>query len=225
MNPILLIHGALGAKTQLDPLKKILEESGREVYAMNLSGHGGEPFQSSFGIEIFATDVIHFMDESKIAKADIFGYSMGGYVTLWLAHRAPERTGKIITLGTKFDWSPESARQEVKKLNADKILEKVPAFARILEYRHAPNDWKELIKKTSDMMVALGDNPLLTKENVKTILHHIHICLGDQDDMADRSFSEQVSEWLPSGSFHLFENTPHPIEKVDLKKLSKVIMA
>lgn len=223
MNPILLIHGALGAKTQLDPLKKILEESGREVYAMNLSGHGGEPFQPSFGIEIFVSDVTRFMDESKISEADIFGYSMGGYVALWLAHRAPERTGKIITLGTKFDWSPESAKKEVKKLNADKIKEKVPAFARILEHRHAPTDWKELVKKTGDMMLDLGNNPLLTEENVKTILHRIHICLGDQDDMADRSFSEQVSEWLPSGSFHVFENTPHPVEKIDLQKLSKVI--
>jgi pimeloyl-ACP methyl ester carboxylesterase len=148
---------------------------------------------------------------------------MGGYVAVWLALKHPERVGKIITLGTKFDWWPESAEQEVRKLNAEKIQEKVPAFARILEHRHAPNDWKELLSKTRDMMLSLGNQPLLTEENLKTIQHEVLICLGDQDDMADRNYSEQVAEWLPNGTFELLENTPHPIEKVELNRLVELI--
>ena len=144
---------------------------------------------------------------------------MGGYVTVWLALMHPQRIGKIITLGTKFDWSVASAEKEVRKLNTEKILEKVPAFARILEHRHAPNDWKELLKKTGDMMLSLGNNPQLTAENLKTIIHPVTIYLGDKDDMADRDFSEQVADWLPNGSFHLLHDTAHPIEKVDLNKL------
>jgi esterase/lipase len=138
---------------------------------------------------------------------------------LWLAKQHPEVIGKIVTLGTKFDWSVESALQEIKKLNAEKILEKIPAFARILESRHAPNDWKMLLQKTSDMMMALGKSPMLTKEILETIQHQTLVCLGDKDDMADRNYSEQVVTFLPKGSFHLLENTPHPIEKVDLRKL------
>lgn len=219
MNPLLLLHGALGAKSQLDPLKKKSEESGREVYSMNFSGHGGEAFKSSFGIETFAYDVIHFLDQTKVQQADIFGYSMGGYVAVWLAHTFPGRVGRIVTLGTKFDWSPESATIEVRKLNAEKIQEKVPAFARILEHRHAPNDWKVLLQKTSEMMLQLGNSPLLTEQNLKTISHPVTVCLGDQDDMADKPFSEQVSRWLRNGSFQEFQNTLHPIEKVELEKL------
>lgn len=223
MNKVILLHGALGAQTQLEPLKKILEQSGHEVYTLNFSGHGGESFQSTFGIETFAEDVIRFMNHVKIAKADVFGYSMGGYVAVWLAYIFPERIGRIVTLGTKFDWSSESAKKEVKKVNADKILEKVQAFARILEHRHAPNDWRDLINKTSDMMLALGDSPLLTESNLKTIRHEIEICLGDSDDMADRDFSIQVSQWLPSATYHELKDTPHPIEKVDLLNLIQFI--
>jgi len=221
MSPVLLLHGALGATTQLDPLKQKLEETGRTVYVLNFSGHGGEPFHESFGIETFAEDVLTFLKENNLNQADIFGYSMGGYVAVWLALKYPERVGTIITLGTKFDWSPASAEKEVRKLNAKKILEKVPAFARILEHRHAPNDWKELLRKTREMMLSLGNQPLLTEENLKTIQHEVLICLGDQDDMADRSFSEQVAGWLPNGSFHFLRNTPHPIEKVELENLVK----
>ena len=223
MNPILLLHGALGAKAQLDPLKKLLEKSSRSVYSMNFSGHGGEAFQSSFGIETFAKDIIRYMNELNISTADIFGYSMGGYVAVWLALQQPMRVGYIITLGTKFDWSPDSAEREVKKLNAEKILEKIPAFARILEHRHQPNNWQELMTKTGDMMINLGNDPLLTEQNIKTILQPTEICLGDQDDMADRIFSEKVADWMPNGKFHGFSNTPHPIEKVDLVKLTNII--
>lgn len=219
MNPLLILHGALGSAPQLDPVKSAFEAKGIVVHSVNFSGHGGASFQSGFGIEQFANDTFQFLENHQFRQVDIFGYSMGGYVALWLAKKHPDRIGKIVTLGTKFDWSEESAAKEVKKLNPEKILEKIPAFARILEHRHMPNDWKELLNKTADMMLGLGKNPLLTKEILQAIAHPTTICLGDQDDMADRNYSEEVARFLPNGKFLLLENTPHPIEKVDLKKL------
>jgi len=224
MNPILLLHGALGSKLQLEPLKKLLEIKGRSVYSINFSGHGGKPFEKGkFGIELFAQNVFEFLELESIQEVDIFGYSMGGYVALWFAHLHPQRVGKIITLGTKYDWSPVSAEKETNKLDPEKILLKVPAFARILEHRHAPNDWKELLGKTKAMMLSLGNNPLLNKENLNLIHHPTTILLGDQDDMADREYSIQVAKWLPKGEFTLLEATPHPIEKIDLDTLASLI--
>ena len=217
MNPILLLHGALGSLSQLEPLKKQVETNRTPVFTMNFSGHSGRPYSpDGFGIEVFAHDVLHFLNEHKIEQVDIFGYSMGGYVALWLAHLHPTRIGKIITLGSKFDWSPESAEKEIKKMNAEKIEEKIPAFARLLQHRHAPNDWKELLQKTANMMYGLGQKPLLTETVYKSIQHPTAILLGDQDDMADRGYSQQVAGLLPKGMFHLLSNTSHPIEKVDL---------
>jgi pimeloyl-ACP methyl ester carboxylesterase len=219
MNPVLLLHGALGASTQLDSLKNNLAEYGYDVHLLNFSGHGGQPFQSDFGIAQFSDDVLRYVAQHQLKQVDIFGYSMGGYVALWLAHAHSQIIGKIVTLGTKFDWSMESASQEVKKLNAEKIVEKVPAFARLLEQRHAPNDWKELLKKTADMMLELGNSPLLTEAVLPHIKTSTLICLGDADDMADRSYSEQVAQRLPSAAFRLLPNTPHPIEKCDQQML------
>jgi pimeloyl-ACP methyl ester carboxylesterase len=219
MNPLLILHGALGSASQLDSVKSAFENKGRIVHSLNFSGHGGVPVQSDFGIEQFAKDTFQFLQDHHLKQVEIFGYSMGGYVALWLAKSHPDRVGKIVTLGTKFDWSEQSAAKEVKKLNPEKILEKIPAFARILEHRHSPNDWKMLLQKTGAMMLGLGKNPLLTKVILETIQHPTTICLGDQDDMADRNYSEQVASFLPNGKFLLLENTPHPIEKVELAKL------
>jgi pimeloyl-ACP methyl ester carboxylesterase len=223
-NPIVLLHGALGALQQLDPLKQTLNSMGREVYSLNFSGHGGKPFSThGFGIDEFASDVLSFLNENKLTCVDIFGYSMGGYVAIWLAHRSPQRVDKITTLGTKFDWDMPSAQKEVAKMNADKILEKIPAFARILETRHAPNDWKDLLNKTKDMMLALGANPMITIELARKLRNRVSILLGDRDDMADRSFSETIASEFQNGSFQLMNNTPHPIEKISLNELAVLI--
>jgi pimeloyl-ACP methyl ester carboxylesterase len=224
MDPILLLHGALGAQSQLGPLKAVLEKQGRTVYSLDFSGHAGVPFSASgFSIETFAEDIFLFLKRRNIPKADIFGYSMGGYVAVWLAYIYPQKVGRIITLGTKFDWSEASAERETKKLDPEKIAIKVPAFARVLERRHAPNNWKELLHKTSAMMTELGKNPLLSEDILKSIPHKITVCLGDTDDMADRAYSEAVAGLLPHGDFRLLENTPHPIEKVDTDMLQKIV--
>jgi len=224
-NPILLLHGALGSSSQFGLLKKLLEKKGSTVYSMDFSGHSGEAFSTSgFGIEVFAEDVLQYLNKVKLETVNIFGYSMGGYVALWLASQYPQRVNYITTLGTKFDWSPESAAREIKKMDPEKIIEKIPAFARLLEHRHAPNDWKKLMGETSRMMVGLGKKPLLTENIFSTIIHKANLLLGDQDDMADRNYSEQVANQLGNGKFHLLENTPHPIENVNIEMLVDFIL-
>lgn len=225
MTPIILLHGALGSKSQLESLKQLLEKSGRVVYSINFSGHSGELFSDEgFGIEVFANDLLRFVKKNKIERADIFGYSMGGYVAVWLAHQHPALINKIVTLGTKFDWSRESAASEVAKLNPEKIEQKVPAFARILQHRHAPVDWKELLHKTADMMLQLGEKPLLTEDIFKSLSCPVKVLLGDKDDMADHEYSKQVAEWIPNSEFQLLTETPHPIEKVNLDLIVKEIL-
>lgn len=225
MNPIILLHGALGASAQLTPLKQALESSGCEVHVLDFSGHGGSPYRASFGIEAFAEDVKDYIGHQLHGRsADVFGYSMGGYVALHLAHQHPAYIHSVVTLGTKFDWSPESAEKEIRKMNADKIVEKVPAFARLLQTRHAPNDWRVLLSKTGEMMQSLGTNPLLTTEVMKSLTLPTLILLGDADDMADRAFSEQVAHHLANGQFELLANTPHPLEKVDHDVLQNRIL-
>ena len=46
-----------------------------------------------------AGDVTALMDHLEIARADIMGYSLGGRMTAWLAHRAPQRLRSAILGG------------------------------------------------------------------------------------------------------------------------------
>lgn len=223
MKNILLLHGALGAASVMEPLANRLNGEGFALQTLNFSGHGGVPFTEGFGIDQFTTEVQAFLDEKGIEETDIFGYSMGGYVALNLARQHPGRVGRIATLATKFDWTPAGAEREAKMLDPDKIEAKVPAFAKQLEERHAPNDWKLLLRKTADMMLDLGQRPLLTPDVLSKITHPCLICLGDNDQMVSLAETTQAAEALPNGQMHVLEQTPHPFEKVNLDTLNYVI--
>lgn len=190
---------------------------------MNFSGHGGVPFNSKFDISQFVEDVISFLDNNNLDKVDIFGYSMGGYVALYLVKNYPERIGRVITLGTKFLWTPEIAKKETKMLNAEAIEAKVPAFAEFLAKLHNPNDWKMVLFKTSEMMIEMGEKNPLKLSDYTNISHRVKIGLAEQDEMVTLEETKNVVGQIPNATFYRIQNSKHPIEKVDIAILAKEI--
>lgn len=219
---LLLLHGAIGAKDQLEPLKEKLKND-FDVHTLNFAGHGGATMPSEFSIKLFAKDVLNYLSENKIETINIFGYSMGGYVALYLAKHHPEKVEKLFTLATKFAWSPEIAQKEIKMLDASKIEEKIPAFAATLAKRHAPNDWKDILHKTAGMMVALGNENTLTLQDLKTIKISCQISVGDNDNMVTLDETKDVAQNLQNSALLILKDTLHPIEKVDAGNLSEEI--
>ncbi|MCC6838509.1 MAG: alpha/beta fold hydrolase [Bacteroidia bacterium] len=226
MEQLLLLHGAIGAKDQLEPLKQPLKQqlsSQFIVHSINFSGHGSETLPEHFSIEQFAKDVITFLDKHAIPTISIFGYSMGGYVALYLAKHHPDRVKKVMTLATKFLWTPEIAQKEVKMLNPDVIAEKLPAFAQTLENRHQPNDWKVVLQKTAAMMLKLGEQNTLSLTDYPSIEQPVMITIGDKDNMVTLEETIAVYRQLKNAQFMVFPNTQHPIERVDVNRLSAEI--
>ena len=103
--PILLVHGFASSKnvnwvypTWVSELKK----NGRRVIALDNRGHGDSAKlydAEEYHIGIMAGDVTALMDHLEIARADVMGYSLGGRMTAWLAHRAPQRLRSAILGG------------------------------------------------------------------------------------------------------------------------------
>jgi pimeloyl-ACP methyl ester carboxylesterase len=218
MKPLILLHGALGTSEQLGPLSEKLDVD-QPVHRLNFEGHGsGVLPDRPFRMEYFAENVLKYMDENEIGQADLYGYSMGGYVALYIALHHPERVGKVSTLGTVLKWSPEVAEREVKFLNPEKIREKVPKFATELNRRH-PEVWEEVALKTKDLLSDLGKTPRIKDEEWSDIDHKVRIHVGDRDETAGIQQSMEVYRELEDGEFVVLPNSPHPIEQVDIDLL------
>ncbi|MFD0962693.1 alpha/beta fold hydrolase [Pseudofulvibacter geojedonensis] len=222
MKSILLLHGALGSTSQLKTLKKLLSNQ-YNVHSFSFEGHGGIPSSHKFSIDLFTQNIVDYLKSHQLDKVSIFGYSMGGYVALNLAKNYPDLVDKIVTLGTKFNWSEESAAKEVKMLNPDKIEAKVPVFANYLEKLHEPNNWKEVLAKTADLMFGLSRGKKFNSEDFKSINHNVLLTVGDKDTMVTQEETLQVSGWLPNSEFKLLKGVEHPIEKLDIEMMEKLI--
>ena len=217
---LLLLHGAIGSQEQFALLNKQLQNH-FEIITFNFSGHGGRELpDSDFSIKLFANDVLEYLIANNISSINIFGYSMGGYVAMYLARYFPSVVGKIFTLATKFDWNQASSEKEAKMIIPEKIEEKVPAFAEQLRKYHNPQDWKTVLRKTADMMLAMGKHPPLIKDDFFKINKPVILAVGDNDKMVSADETMSIALRIPNASFLLLNNIPHSIEQVDIQKLS-----
>ncbi len=85
MQPILLLHGAIGSSAQFCKLADQLSGS-YNIYMLDLVGHGSREMPAAtFSIRLFAEDVLAFMEREQLENIPVFGYSMGGFVALYIA--------------------------------------------------------------------------------------------------------------------------------------------
>lgn len=220
MHTLLLLHGAIGSKKQLEPLRTILS-SRYDIHTLDFSGHGGRDLpEEAFSIPLFATDVLRYMEKQKLKRVSIFGYSMGGYVGMYLAKHHSEAVDKIATLATKYYWDESVAAKEQQMLDPQKIEIKVPAFAQTLKERHGPQEWKQVLGKTAEMMQDLGQTNTLQLQDYKDIAQPSLIMLGDRDKMVSLDETRDVYNSLPNAQLAILPNTAHPIEQIDTEMLS-----
>lgn len=219
MKEILLLHGALGAKEQFNELEGQLSDQFK-VHTINFSGHGRRPsHHHAYTIQNFVHEVLDWMNENYITSIDIFGYSMGGYVALWLARFYPDRVGKIFTLGTKLKWNEDEAQKEIKMLNPEKVVEKVPAFAQSLAKLHGEHEWKSVMSKTALLMKDLAHTHLTDVDFVK-IENEVLLGLGEQDSMVTTDETKYVQHLLKKSKLEIYPDVPHSIEAIPLGLLN-----
>ncbi len=225
MEPILLLHGAISSSKQMLPLKNELDKKVSNVHAFDFPGHGGKGFPDDlFSIRLFAESVLKWMDENKIVKTNIFGYSMGGYVALYMARHYPERINKIITLATKMEWDHFIALDMTRMIDAEKIAAKAPKLANALTDLHHPNEWKEVLHRTTELFLNLGAGPELLTEDFSKINHEVLLLLGDEDLMVTKDETLAASKLMKNSSVKILTETPHPIEMANAEELADLSM-
>lgn len=223
MQDIILLHGAIGAADQLQPLAQALSAKGFKTHAFNFSGHGGEPFQELFGIGQFAAELYQYIIEKNLEHPHLFGYSMGGYVGLYLAAQKEQLLGKIATLATKFDWTPEGAKKESAMLDPDTLQQKVPQFAEALQKRHGAGQWIQLLMKTTGMMDEMAAHPPLHQTLYNNIQLPVLLGIGDKDSMVTLEETRSVWAQLPKANMYMLPATKHPLETVSTELLATIL--
>jgi len=224
---VLVVHGALGDAEQLRSLADALGEVG-SVHRVELPGHGRTPLPSGadFGMALFAGTIGEAAQRYRVGDRPpiCFGYSMGGYAALVLASTSPGALGGIVTLGTKFEWTPALAAVAAARLDASLLQAKVPAFAEQLRQRHeGAGGWELMLGRTAQLLVDLGAAPLLTPHSLANIRIPVRLAVGSRDDTVTVHEVEQVAPLLPQATMHVLRDVPHPIERVPMHLLVDLV--
>jgi pimeloyl-ACP methyl ester carboxylesterase len=222
---MLLLHGALGTRAQLDALGALVTRR-RPVLQVEFEGHGTTPpRERPFSVEGFVENAVAALDSAGLEKVDVFGYSMGGYVALALALAHPGRVSTITTLGTKFAWDPATAERAVGHLQPAVLTARAPDVARALAEQHVgAGGWEALIARTSAFLTGLGARPHLGSAELARIHHRVRIMVGDRDRTVSVEESAEAFRHLPSGELMVLPRTVHPMEQVDVYRLADVLI-
>ncbi len=212
----ILLHGALGNGAQMQPLSQLLSAP---TACPDLYGHGSRSEDGRpYSIEGFASD----LDLPARGKVHLIGYSMGGYIALYMAAKWPDKIASVVALATKFAWNPEGSAKEAAMLHPGKVKEKVPAFAALLDSRHGAK-WTMVMERTAAFMLGLGERPVLTEETLAAIRCPVLLLRGESDTMVSKEETLNAMHLIPDSGYVELPNQPHQLEKMDLEAVRRAM--
>ncbi len=215
---LLLLHGAIGSKKQLDVLVERLAGD-YKIHRFDFPGHGENANQSSqFSIHNFVNYIHNYILENNLVKPSVFGYSMGGFVALTLEVKE-QVFGDIMTLNTKYQWDRETANREKKMFIPEVIEQKVPHFADKLKLVHGEENWARLLEYHRNMMDDISENTPLPDYLLKRINSRVLISRSANDEMVTRQESENVVNLINNSVYFEIANSRHAIEQIDIDVL------
>jgi len=176
--PLIVLHGAyMNIPTMGAIIPKLAQT--HKVYALELQGHGRTTdIDRPITYPNLADDVASFMDAVGLAKADVFGYSMGSVAGLQLAIRHPAKVNKLVFASGSYDakgFQPEFAAM-IPQMTVDMFVG-MPLAADYRKLAPNPNGFPELVRK----LIALEKEPMAWEAEVKALKTPVLIITGDAD--------------------------------------------
>lgn len=94
--PLLLLAGLASDSASWGPLPPLLP--GDQLIMPDNRGSGRTISHGALTLGQMVDDLVALLDHLGIARLPVVGHSMGGYLALMLADRAPERVSRVVTL-------------------------------------------------------------------------------------------------------------------------------
>ncbi|MFN9368517.1 MAG: alpha/beta fold hydrolase [Planctomycetia bacterium] len=95
--PLVILHGLLGAKRNWATVAKALAGQRRVLWA-DLRNHGSSPWDDAHTYPDMAADVARLVETRIGGPATVLGHSMGGKVAMLLALTRPERVARLVVV-------------------------------------------------------------------------------------------------------------------------------
>lgn len=187
--PLILLHGNGEDGSYFEHQMEHFSAQ-RRVIALDTRGHGKSPRgDAPFTIRQFADDLLAFMDERSIERADILGFSDGANIALVFALAHPERVNRLILNGADLD--PSGVKPSVQ----------VPI---VLGYRMASlfGRWSEQARRNVELLGLMVNDPNIDPADLANLKARTLVIAGT-DDMIKEPHTRLIYDSLPNAELAL----------------------
>jgi pimeloyl-ACP methyl ester carboxylesterase len=215
--PLLLIHG-LGARAEdWGPLIPGLAAAGFHVYAPDLLGYGRSPRPDvDYSIGLQENLVVQFLQTMHVPRADVGGWSMGGWVAARLALDHPDLVHRLVLYDSagiyfpaRFDATLFIPADEAGLFHLTEMLEPNPrhlppfvARAAVRKLQH--NGW--IVRRAVNSMVNGRD---LLDFRLADLDRPTLIVWGSKDMLIPLSVGETMHRLIPHSSLDVIAGCGH----------------
>jgi 3-oxoadipate enol-lactonase len=222
--PIVFLHGFPFDKTMWQVQLEFLKSS-YWLIACDIRGFGKSTDEESpLSMDLFADDLIKFMDTLNIEKAIICGLSMGGFIALNAMKRFPDRFDALILSDTQCIADTEEVKENrfkaIEKIEADGVFDFNDGFIKKVFHKDSIENKKELVRdlrnvvfSNSEHIIKKGLVALAERSETCSILDKINIptliLCGREDEVTPLVQSEMMHESIEGSILHVIDNAGH----------------
>jgi pimeloyl-ACP methyl ester carboxylesterase len=198
-DPVVLLHGAFMTITNnwtewIGELSKT-----RKVIAIEMQGHGRTADTArDITDENLADDVAALLEQLKIPRADLIGYSMGGAVAMQCAIRHPDKVRRVVIISSYFrrDGVVKEALDAIPKLTADDFKGS-PIEAEYKKLSPTPDEFPNFVKR---LLATASRGNDISADQLKATTAPMFFIHGDADGVRLEHISEMYR--LKGGEIH-----------------------
>lgn len=181
-DPVILLHGNGGSHKDLHEEIRQLSEAGYRVYAPDSRGQGQSSSAEEYHYADMADDVFYLIQEWKLDKPALYGWSDGGIIGLLTEIRHPGTLGALAVSGANA--SPDGL--------TDSFLDRIRFFNPV----------------AGSLTQMILSEPDITEEELASIRIPVLVTAGS-DDIVKREHTEMIARSIPNAELVVLEGENH----------------
>lgn len=221
--PVLFMHGALGVRGQFKRLQERFAD--RSHLVVDFPSHGESSMSGGdMTSRRLAQNMLALLDALDLAKVDVIGHSMGGYVGLVMAHLAPERINTVTTFGTKFFWDDATIGNTANELDPVTLRSKSSRYYDALVASHTGGGAEQALAFTRSVITDFQrwrlDEEMVAKAGVPVLAS-----TGDRDTMVPAAEVIKLYAALDPkiNAAAVIPGAPHPLQQLPLECFEQIV--
>jgi pimeloyl-ACP methyl ester carboxylesterase len=229
--PMVLVHGLAGRAEDWLAIIPELTHAGYKVYAPDLLGFGQSARPDvDYSIALQANIVREFLDSQKLQRADIAGWSMGGWIVLKFSAENPGRVNRLVVMdsaGLKFDAVNAAALRPKTEADLAHMMQVLTPHARAIPSFYA----RELLRKFADedwiidrALKSMSTGRDLMNGKMDTLKMPVLILWGDQDVLTPLNIGEQMHDAMPQSVLQVVHGCGHLAPVVCSSRVSSAMV-